>query len=503
MSNLLLHDAPFCNRETVMKEESQPTKVNQGLILVIDQGTFGTRAQALDKDGTVRGSAYCAIGLQRHGSALVEQDANEILASTHEVVHAVLNNAIVRRLGVICAGLATQRSSVVAWDRRNGDPLGPLLSWQDRRAADWLSGLEVHAKEIRQRTGLPLSPHYGASKLRWYLDHLPAVKRAFRDGRLAFGPLASFLLFHLLEAQPVRVDHANASRTLLWNVATRDWDPWLLDLFGVPRAVLPHCRPICHDYGCMRVADIPMSAVNGDQTAAIYSLGRPRRDSAIVNIGTGGFILQFTGKELVRHPFLLSGLARSRGDWGEYIIEGTVNGAGAALDWAAKQWNLADIRTHLSSWLSREGDPPVFINTIGGLGSPWWKPGPAPTLLGKGEPWQRAVAVVESILFLLYANLETMERAALDVNRLQISGGLARVDAICQRLADLTRRPVYRPSETEATARGIAWLAAGSPKHWPKPGRGRVFKPQRNQSLNERYRRFCQALAPGNGVMGG
>ncbi len=482
---------------------SPSAQVSEGLILVIDQGTFGTRARALDRDGAVRASAYCKIALQRRGPVLAEQDAGEILASTREVLRAVLNDDSVRGLGVNCAGLATQRSSVVAWDRHSGEPLGPLLSWQDRRAAHWLSRFEVHAAEIKHRTGLPLSPHYGASKLRWYLDHLPAVKRAFRDGRLAIGPLASFLLFHLLEAQPLLVDHANASRTLLWNVAARDWDPWLLDLFGVPQAVLPTCRPIHHDYGRLRVADIPMTAVNGDQTAAIYSLGRPRRDNAIVNIGTGGFILRLTDRELLRHPVLLSGLARSGEDWGEYIIEGTVNGAGAALDWAAKEWDLPDIRSRLSYWLSREQDPPVFINTIGGLGSPWWKPGPAPTLLGNGEPWQRAVAVVESILFLLHANLETLEGAGLAVSRLQISGGLARVNGICRRLADLTQKPVYRPAETEATARGMAWLAAGSPQHWPKPGRGRVFKPQSNQSLSERYRRFCQALAPGNGVMGG
>jgi glycerol kinase len=357
-----------------------------------------------------------------------------------------------------------------------------------------LSGFDSHADNIKERTGLQLSPHYGASKLRWYLDHLPAVKRAFDQGYLAFGPLTSFLLFHLLRDQPFLVDHANASRTQLWNLQTRNWDPWLLDLFGVPLATLPICRPICHNYGLLRTAEIPITAVNGDQTSAIYSLGRPRLDTAIVNIGTGAFILIATGSELIHQPALLSGLARSREDWGEYIIEGTVNGAGAALDWAASQWDLPNITTHLSSWLSREDEPPLFINTIGGLGSPWWRPGPAPTLLGNGEPWQRAVAVAESILFMLQANLETMREAGLDVSRLQVSGGLARLDGMCQRLATLTQLPVYRPAETEATCRGIAWLAAGSPLRWPKPGRGRVFKPQSNHSLAGRYRRFRQVL---------
>ena len=237
-----------------------------------------------------------------------------------------------------------------------------------------------HAEKIKELTGLQLSPHYGAGKLRWYLDHLPGAKQAFNEGYLAFGPLASFLLFHLLQDQPLLVDHANASRTQLWNLQTRDWDPWLLDLFGIPLETLPSCRPLCHNYGFLRVTDIPLTAVNGDQTSAIYSLGQPRQDTAIVNIGTGAFILLPTGTELMRQPALLSGLARSTENWGEHIIEGTVNGAGAALDWAARQWDLPNITTHLSTWLSREDEPPLFINTIGGLGSPWWHPG-----LGNGQ----------------------------------------------------------------------------------------------------------------------
>ncbi len=237
-----------------------------------------------------------------------------------------------------------------------------------------------------------------------------------------------------------------------------------------------------------------MTAVNGDQTSAMYSLGQPRQDTAIINIGTGAFILILTGPKLIRQPALLSGPARSSEDFSEFIIEGTVNGAGAALDWAASQWNLPNITADLSSWLSREDEPPVFINTVGGLGSPWWQPGPSPTLLGNGEPWQRAVAVAESIVFLLQANLESIAEAGLAVSRLQVSGGLARLDGMCQRLAALSQLPVYRPAETEATGRGIAWLAAGSPLRWPKPGRGRFFKPQTNHSLANRYRRFRHAL---------
>ncbi len=467
---------------------------NEGLILVIDQGTSGTRVLALDKHGTSRASAYRSISLHRYGASLVEQDAEEIISSMHDLLRSVLADADVQRFGVVCAGLATQRSSVAAWDRRTGKPLAPVLSWQDVRARQWLEGFKPHAEEIRHRTGLVLSPHYGASKLRWYLDHVPEVRRARSSGYLAFGPLTSFILFHLLQGQPLLVDHANASRTQLMNIAELNWDPWLLDLFGVSPDSLPNCRPICQRYGLLRAAEIPVTAVNGDQNAAIFNLGRLRPDTAIVNIGTGAFILISTGAKMMRHSVLLTSLSSSSESRNDYTIEGTVNGAGAALAWASSQWNIPNITSHLATWLSRKCDPPVFINTIGGLGSPWWKPDQSPTLLGDGEPWQKAVAVSESIVFMLHANVEVLLESGLVVNRLQVSGGLAQLNGLCQRLADLTLRPVYRPAETEATARGIGWLAAGSPSRWVKPGRGRVFRPQENHGLLERYEKFRQVL---------
>lgn len=464
------------------------------LYLAIDQGTQGTRALAIDESGRAQTTAYQAVTLTRRGPAMVEQDPRQILASVRQVITAIRADETVRSRGIVTAGLATQRSSVIAWDKRSGEPLCPVLSWQDRRAAAQLDALRPYAGRIKQCTGLPLSPHYGASKLRWCLEHIPAVKRAHREGYLAFGPLASYLLHHLLQGSPLLVDHANASRTQLWNIHTRDWDPWLLDLFGIPPGRLPQCRPICHTYGILKDTDIPLSVVNGDQTSAIYCLGSPGRTTAIVNIGTGAFLLLLTGENPVAHPTLLAGLARSDECGEEYTLEGTVNGAGAAMEWAYRQWGLKDHIRHLPGWLAREGAHPVFINTIGGLGSPWWRPGPEPSLVGNGEPWQGMVAVAESILFLLRVNIDAMEKAGMEIHSIRISGGLARLDGMCGRLADLTGRPVYRPAETEATARGTAWLAAGAPQRWPMPGRGRHFTPRENRSLSERYERFIDLL---------
>lgn len=468
------------------------------LTLVIDQGTHATRAFAFDETGRIRASAYAPITLDRQSADKIEQDPAQIVASMHRVLAELLADKTVRRHGVAQAGMATQRSSVVPWDRESGNALAPVLSWQDRRAARWLAQFEDQAATVKARNGLPLSPHYGASKLRWLLDNVVEVQAARQDGRLMLGPLASFLLFHLLRDRPTLVDHANAARTQLTNIDTGSWDPWLLNLFGVPETLLPECRAVESTYGEIEGraigTEIPVTAVNGDQNAAVYSMGAPEQGTAIVNIGTGAFVLIPTGAQPVAHPSLLSGLASSDARTGDYTIEGTVNGGGAALAWAGEEWKIEDIPQHLDAWLRRDAEPPIFLNSIGGLGSPFWRPGPEPQIVGDGAPWQRVVAVAESIIFLLQANLDAMRTAGLTVDRIRIGGGLARSDALCQRLADLSGAVVYRPAETEATARGLAWLARGRPSHWPEVSRGESFTPRPNPGLHQRYERFHRLI---------
>ena len=459
--------------------------------LIIDQGTHATRALLFDPAGQVVTTAQHPIQLNRLSADHIEQDGLEI----RESVTAVLHQILATKQPISQAGVATQRSSVIAWDRQTGQPLSPVLSWQDRRAHAWLTQFDSQAATITQRNGLPLSPHYGASKLRWLLDHVAGVAEAEKNGRLAFGPLASYVLFHLLEGQPLLVDHANAARTQLWQLDSRDWDPWLLDLFDVPLAPLPHCQPIRAAYGRIAQTEIPVTAVNGDQNAAVYALGKPQPGTAIINLGTGAFILVPTGDTLLRHDTLLTGLTDSDAHSGDYTLEGTVNGAGAALSWARNQLGLGPVHDHLDSWLADNPEPPLFINSIGGLGSPFWRPGPDPHWSAESSPAAKMAAVAESILFLLYVNMKTMAEAGVVISQLRLSGGLARSDGLCQRLADLTQCPVVRPAETEATARGTAWLAAGQPSHWPDPAPSTTFSPQPNNALTARYHHFLRALS--------
>ena len=465
------------------------------LVLAIDQGTHSTRAIVFAAGGRVVSSAQQPVALDRRSRGEIEQSPDDIRQSMQTVVDAVLNDPAVDRNRIAAAGMATQRSSVLAWDRVTGAPLSAVLSWQDRRVADTLQALTAHEQQIREITGLHLSPHYGAGKLQWLLTHVPAIREALGTGRLVMGPLASYLLHHLTDMSGDVIDDANASRTLLWNLQSRHWDTELLELFGIPPGVLPACVPICSDYGLSRQGHIPVRAVNGDQTAALYAHGKPSGNTLMVNIGTGAFVLLPVADLAARPAGLLAGISYSDRDAASYYVEGTVNGAAAALQWAAGKFAVDEPESRLPGWLEDIQAPPLFINTVGGLGAPWWQAGPEPYFLDTDVGAAEAmVAVIESILFLVQANIELMTTLNPAVNRIRISGGLSRLDGLCQRLANLSGIDVERPDEVEATARGIAWQAAGCPDGWSATGRAKLFSPHRDTSLAGRYTLFIEHL---------
>ena len=464
-------------------------------ILAIDQGTHSTRAIIFDGKGRVVSTAQQPVALNRRSHCEIEQSPDEIRQSMQAVVAAVLNNPDVDPRQITAAGMATQRSSVLAWDRITGMPLSPVLSWQDRRVADQLLTMMDHDQHIRETTGLHLSPHYGAGKIQWLIEHVPAVREGLATGTLMLGPLASYLLHHLTASREDVVDDANASRTLLWNLQSRNWDDSLLELFNIPPQVLPVCVPICHDYGLTRRAGIPIKAVNGDQTAALYAHGKPATNTVLVNIGTGAFVLRPVNDPATRPAGLLAGVSHSDRDTASYYVEGTVNGAAAALKWAAERFAVSDLEARLPGWLADIQTPTLFMNTVGGLGAPWWRAGPEPYFLDADITAAEAmVAVIESILFLVQANIELMTAQNPAVDSIRISGGLSSLDGLCQRLANLAGLTVERPRQVEATARGIAWQAAGCPDGWSATGNGRQFTPHRDNLLSGRYAQFIGIL---------
>jgi glycerol kinase len=463
--------------------------VNERLYLALDQGGHASRAIIFDSSGDALAQCYAPVATLKPAADRVEHDPEQICDS----LRSAIDDASRRMPAcgeIVAAGLATQRSTIVCWDRVSGAALSPVISWQDRRNADFVARLAAHASEIHARTGLVLSPHYGASKLRWCLENLPAVSDAAETGRLACGPLSSFLLFRLLEEHPFLVDPANASRTQLYDPATRDWSPPLLQLFGVSASALPTPVGTRHRFGNLRIngRSVPLEICTGDQSTVPFAFGPTRTDAAYVNIGTGAFIQAPLTQPTIAPPLLTSVI------WSDerrvlYALEGTINGAGSALDWFAEVEGPDTQRmlAALSLDASRQLKPPLFINGVAGLGSPFWVAGLTPRFVGAGSAQERFVALLESILFLVRVNLDEMQHAGLRLERVVVTGGYAASDWLCQRLADLLSLPVHRHAELEATARGLGFLIAQQPAEWRSASEVRLFAPLSDAGLLERF----------------
>lgn len=466
------------------------------LYLCIDQGSHASRVLVFNQHGELISQAYQNIEAHHPAVGFIEYHADEVLNSIRKSLHTVLQELGPNRQNIRAAGLATQRSNIVCWDGNTGQALSPIISWQDRRGATQLHSLESHAKQIRLTTGLLLSPHYGASKLRWCLDHLPHVQSALTAQRLRYGPMASYLIHHLVQAHPHLTDPVNASRTQLFNLETLDWDPTLLELFDVPRQPLPACVPNLHQYGQLADAPaIPLSLVSGDQATAMYAYGKLQPDTAYLNIGTGAFVSRPSGRARIYSRRLLTSLIWHQPGDSEYVLEGTVNGAGSALEWFAEKYAIPTLLQQLPDWLGESSrHEALFLNGIAGLGAPFWIANFPSHFEGDSRLKARAKAVVESIVFLIQANLDEMLKLAAPPEQIQITGGLAHLDGLCQRIADLSGLPVYRPRQCEATGRGAAYLLAGSPSRWPEDNPGDWFKPGKTLSLIETYEKWMKLM---------
>ncbi len=457
-------------------------------LLAIDQGTHASRALLFDRYGHKIGSQLVPVTLRQPRANHVEQDPGEILDSVrHAVEHTIQALPAAERGNIRACGLTTQRSTVLAW-QANGAPLSAAISWQDTRGAPLVATLDAHAAAIREQTGLPLSAHYGASKLHW-LHQLLIDEPALR-----LGPLASFLLYHLTGSGHV-IDHSNAQRMQLLDIGKLNWSRQLADWFGLPLEGLPACRPVLGDYGRLADYDIPVTAVCGDQNAAWHSHGADTSACALVNLGSGAFVLaaQPAGIDVAE---LLRSLSVSDAQGAEWLMEGTVNGAGSALQWLAGQDNIDKLFDQLPVWLSAIHNPPLFLNCVGGLGSPWWCQPAVSRFVPDNTthtPAERAVAVVESIVFLVQYNLERMQRET-PIDHLKVSGGLSQLDGLCRKLANLSGLPVERCDDPEASARGVAWLAAGRPGDWRPITDTTSFSPQTDSPLQARYRAFIDLL---------
>ncbi len=466
-------------------------------VLALDQGSHASRALVFDARGRVCAQAEVAVPTLSPAADFIEHDPELLVTSVQTAAALALQRAALAPQARIHAALATQRSTVVCWERDTGRPLSPAISWQDRRNGTWLEALSSRAQWIREQTGLPLSPHYGASKLRWCLDNLPDVAVAAREGRLACGPLSSFILARITRERSFLVDPANASRTQLWSLASNDWSAELLSLFGIERSWLPTVVPTAHDFGHIpgSNADVPITVISGDQSTVPYAFGALDPRTAYINMGTGAFIQRPSSVPAM--PPLLTSILYSDAGGHMYAMEGTVNGAGAALRWLA---DTQEIDAHaIARGLTRaelnSSEPPLFKNTVSGLGSPYWRPAATPHFSADGTPESLTASVLESIAFLINENLKLMRATAPEMQRVLVTGGLARIPYLVQTLADVSGLPVSCPEQSEATARGAAALAFGDDQDF-EVGECIVVRPGVAVALHRRYQLWRELMQP-------
>lgn len=470
-----------------------PSPTARQYYLAIDQGSLSSRAILFDPHYRIIHQASRPIETVR-SPAGIEQDPDEIVSSTRQCIDEVvasLLNTLDGKLSelLIEASLISQRSTIICWDANSGAPLSPAISWQDTRDEQWLVNHRDSLQALIPVTGLRISPHYGANKMRWCLKNLTAVQKTNASGNLRYGPSVSYLLYRLTEENRFLVDPANASRTLLYNPVTGDWDSRLLDIFGLDAAKLPEAVNTRHDFGTLisHGIRIPLRLVNGDQSAALFAHGLPEPATLYLNAGTGAFLGMLKNGQALPEGLLYSIAYRDKHEELGFV-EATVNGAASALHWAQAQLAITDI-TQLENFLDKQHNC-YFINSIGGIGSPVWcsrlEPGFFHT--GDEQPDHSArakfAAVIESILFLIRWNIDCYRDNGFPIRIIRLSGGLSNSDIFCQLLANLSDIPVQRSDIREASACGSIYFLVGKPIASTDESE-KIFKPTGTKSLHD------------------
>jgi glycerol kinase len=449
-------------------------------VLALDQGTTSSRALLFDRAGRVAGVAQKEFTQHFPRAGWVEHDPREIWSTQAGVAAEVLSRAGARPRDVAAVGITNQRETTLLWDRRTGAPVAHAIVWQDRRTASLCDALREagHEETFRRKTGLVLDPYFSGTKLRWLLDHVEGARAAAEAGHLAFGTVDSWLLWNLTGGALHATDVTNASRTLLLDIHTGDWDDELLALLDIPRAVLPEVRSSSEVYAETSTdlfsARVPIAGIAGDQQAATFGQRCVRPGMAKNTYGTGCFMLLHTGTEAVpSRNNLLTTVAWKLGDRPmEYALEGSVFVAGAVVQWLRDGLGIIRRSEDVEALARSVSDAGgiYLVPAFTGLGAPHWDPHARGTLVGitRGTTAGHfARAALEGIAFQVADVLEAMERdAGVALSELRVDGGAASNDLLMQTQADLLGAPLVRPAVTETTALGAAYLAGLATGFW-------------------------------------
>lgn len=439
-------------------------------VLALDQGTTSSRALVFDEAGSIVSLAQRELQQIFPQPGWVEHDPEEIWDSQIAVARKALEDAGLSAGDVAAIGITNQRETTVLWDRATGVPLANAIVWQDRRTAGMCERLTREGQEphFRKKTGLVLDPYFSGTKLAWLLETVPGAREAAREGRLAFGTIDTWLLWKLTGGALHATDVTNASRTLLWNLHTQDWDEELLGILGIPPEVLPEVRESSEVYAETAAlgGPIPVAGVAGDQQAALFGQACLRPGMVKSTYGTGCFLLMNTGgRPIPSQHELITTPAWAIGGRTEYALEGSVFVGGAVVQWLRDGLGIVRSSSEIEALAASVPDAGglVLVPAFTGLGAPHWDPHARGALVGitRGTTaGHMARAALEGIAFQVADVLSAMEAdAGLPVGELRVDGGAAANDLLMQFQADVTGVPVVRAKVQETTALGAAYLA--------------------------------------------
>ncbi|MGK7877327.1 MAG: glycerol kinase GlpK [Xenococcaceae cyanobacterium] len=449
-------------------------------ILALDLGTTGNRGILFNSQGAVAGQTYKELTQYYPQGGWLEHNPIEIWQDTLTVIQQVLQNTGISASEVAAIGLTVQRETCLLWDKTTGQPLHNAIVWQDRRTASMCRKLteQGKAEEIQQRTGLVLDAYFSATKLAWLLDWVKREKPDINLENIIAGTIDTWVLWNFTKGKVHGTDHSNASRTMLMNLATRDWDSALLDLFGIPAQIMPQIQPSMGMFGKtdpeLLGVEIPITAIFGDQQAALFAHGCDRPGLLKCTYGTGCFLVAQTGSELTRsHNQLLSTVAWTKqGGEASYALEGAMFTTGACIQWLRDGLKLINTAAETDSLARQVEDTNgvYFVPALSGLGAPHWDMSARGAFLGitggvKREHMVRAV--LEAIAYQVKEVIEAINKdSETAVSLLKVDGGASQNNFLMQFQADALGIPVERPAILDATAQGAAFGAGLAVGFW-------------------------------------
>lgn len=447
------------------------------LIIALDQGTTSSRAVLFDHNGDIVDVAQQEFEQHFPKPSWVEHDANEIWSSQFRVLQTLVANNQLRPNDIAGVGITNQRETTIVWNKKTGEPIYNAIVWQDRRTAAKCDELTKSgwAGKIQEKTGLVLDSYFSATKLQWILDNVDGARAQAEAGNLLFGTVDSWVIWNLTEGKVHATDASNASRTMLFNINNSAWDDELLELFNIPKAMLPEVKNSSDDFGSFSFQgqDVAIAGVVGDQQAALFGQTCFDKGMAKNTYGTGCFMLMNTGAERIdSQSGLLSTVAWSLDGKLTYALEGSVFIAGAAIQWLRDELAFFENASD-SEALALKADPEsdvVVVPAFAGLGAPYWDMYARGAIFGltrgSGQA-EIAKATLQALAYQTYDVLNVMQKdSGIELKELNVDGGAINNDFLAQFQADVLQKKVSRPKVLESTALGAAYLAGLKVGYW-------------------------------------